>query len=277
MSGGKGSSAKVPVVAVLRAARVLDVISHLGSGGVREVARRIDADPSTVHRTLLTLEQADFLIRDPRDGTFAISPRLGRLAQRGVSNYALLRVAGPHLSDLQRRIGKTVLLAVPDDTDLVYIERFPKGPLRADPAGGVQIASGPGYRVPLHATGAGKAYLAALSPDARKELLDRTGLPRLTRTTITDREVLHRQLAQVARRGWALNDEEYRAGARGVGVCIQSAAGPVACISVTGSVESMPDDYVEELGSLVVAVAQRISREQGFHPAGNELGGTAHV
>lgn len=59
----------------------------------------------------------------------------------------------------------------------------------------------------LHCTAAGKVVLAAAAPAERRRLLPRT-LPARTASTITDRQVLFAQLADVRDSGVAFDYEE---------------------------------------------------------------------
>ena len=62
--------------------------------------------------------------------------------------------------------------------------------------------------LPLHATSGGKAFLAWLGRDERDAILP-AELPRYTERTVTDREQLERELAEVRRTEFALCDREY--------------------------------------------------------------------
>jgi len=91
-----------------------------------------------------------------------------------------------------------------------------------------------GNRVPLHATGAGKALLASLPQARRDALLDKTELKAHTSKTLVDRAALMRALDDARERGYALDDEEYDDGVRCVAVAVGPVGAPVAAISISG-------------------------------------------
>ncbi|RRJ31817.1 IclR family transcriptional regulator domain-containing protein [Halocatena pleomorpha] len=60
--------------------------------------------------------------------------------------------------------------------------------------------------------------LAAMPDERVDHIIDTHGLPERTVNTITDRDVLHKELATVHEQGYALNDSERIEGMRGIGV-----------------------------------------------------------
>ena len=138
--------------------------------------------------------------------------------ERGEANVATeLRLAArPLLQGLVEATRETANLSVLDDTMAVYIETAASPQV-------VRLFTVVGNRVPLHATGAGKALLASLSQPRREALLDRTELRPHTGKTLVDRASLARALDEARERGYALDDEEYDDGVR----CVAVAVGPI--------------------------------------------------
>src|SRR2546426_825007 len=77
--------------------------------------------------------------------------------------------ARPLLRALTEATRETANLVVLDDVQAVYIETVPSPQV-------VRLFTAVGNRTPLHATGAGKALLAALAPPRRDALIDRLEL-----------------------------------------------------------------------------------------------------
>jgi DNA-binding IclR family transcriptional regulator len=103
---------------------------------------------------------------------------------------------------LGRRFGEMVHLGALDDGKVVYVDRV-KG------TAAVQIdASALGSRLNAHCSAVGKVLLASLSPAMLEAVIERHGLPALTARTITDRNALDEELANVRRRGFAIERGE---------------------------------------------------------------------
>src|SRR5207248_1947450 len=125
-----------------------------------------------------------------------------------------------------------------------------------------------GKREHLHCSAVGKAMLAALPEQTVREILAAAGLPEKTVNTITDAGALRADLETVAKRGFAIDDEEDNEGVFCVGSAIvDHSAVCVGAISVTGLKLDLPAWRVESLGQTVRAHALRISALLGA-PAG---------
>jgi DNA-binding IclR family transcriptional regulator len=92
-----------------------------------------------------------------------------------------------------------------------------------------------GSRVPAHCTSGGKVMLAHLDEAVRARLLRNVTLKPCTKYTITRTEELEAELAEVRRRGYAVNNQEFMIGIIGVAVPIADCQGRVlAALAVHG-------------------------------------------
>ena len=89
-----------------------------------------------------------------------------------------------------------------------------------------------GQRLPMHALAAGKALLAALPDDELDRYFAETERARFTPSTVTSEKALRRDLAEVRSTGFALTDEEYSLGIRGIGRVVTIAGEPIGSLSV---------------------------------------------
>jgi DNA-binding IclR family transcriptional regulator len=130
-----------------------------------------------------------------------------------------------------------------------------------------------GDELPAHCTSVGKLLLACRPWQAVHDVLQRDGLPRMTRRTIVTFEALGDELAAVRRQGYAHEQEEHVANACGVAAPVRNSMGDV--LAAVGM--SVPADRWREGGGTytraVVAAAARASelvrhrvlqREQGL-------------
>ena len=184
--------------------RALDLLEALaGSDGevsITALAARTKLHVSTVHRLLATLLRRGYVRQNPDTSRYYAGAKVSTLAE-GRSRYNELQIAArPLLQTLVEATRETANLSVLDDTMAVYIETAASPQV-------VRLFTVVGNRVPLHATGAGKAILASLPQARRDALLDRTELRPLTTKTLTDRALLARALDEARERGYALDDE----------------------------------------------------------------------
>ena len=180
-----------------------------GELGASELARRTGLAKSTVHR--LAGELADLGVLERRADAFVPGLRLFELGELVPRKRDLRTSALPHMADLRAATRQTVHRAVLDGNEVVYLEILHS-------ADAPSLPSRVGGRLPAHATGVGKAILAASPPEVVDAVL-RSGLRRLAERTITAPGLLHRELVAIRAIGIAYDHEESRAGL----VCAASA------------------------------------------------------
>lgn len=169
--------------------------------GVTEVALALGVSKSKAHALLASLAAVG-LLRRTQHGRYRVGWRVLSLNRVLAETTDFHRYSRPVLQKLGEHCGEMVHLGVLDDGQVMYVDRIKGGHA-------VQIdASALGNRLWAHCSGVGKVLLAHLPPETLDEVVERHGLPALTRRTITDRSALDEELAEVRRRGFALDRGE---------------------------------------------------------------------
>jgi DNA-binding IclR family transcriptional regulator len=213
-----------------------------------ELAESASLNRSTAWRLLLTLEHHGLVDRDPDSGRFVLGHEVGRLAVRG-GHAALVRRARPALVALTAQTGMSSVLAVPTPTEPVAIDQI-------DPPGRPE-PNMVGWRLPAHATAAGKLWLAFLNGDERDELLSQP-LARFTDETVTDRAALADDLARIRQTGLAVDRDEWDAGWTAVGAPVEHGDSIVAMVSAMATSQRFERESAEEIGARVKAAAAAV-------------------
>ncbi|MEK7860529.1 MAG: IclR family transcriptional regulator, partial [Chloroflexota bacterium] len=161
------STAKIARRSVQSVDRALDLLEALvaaeGEITITALATRTSLHVSTVHRLLTTLLRRGYVRQNPDTSRYYAGAKLATLAE-GRSRYNELRLrARPILGALTEQTRETTNLVVLDDVTAVYIETVPSPQV-------VRLFTSVGNRVPLHATGAGKALLAWVPAERRDAL-----------------------------------------------------------------------------------------------------------
>ena len=89
-----------------------------------------------------------------------------------------------------------------------------------------------GTRLPMHALASGKALLAALSDEELERYFAETERTRFTPSTVTAEKALRREIGQIRSTGFALTDEEFSLGIRGIGRVVTIGGEAVGALSV---------------------------------------------
>jgi IclR family acetate operon transcriptional repressor len=236
--------------------RALDLLEALASSegevSITSLANRTSLHVSTVHRLLATLLRRGYVRQNPETSRYFTGAKLATLAE-GQSRFNELRHrARPILRALTDQTRETSNLVVLDDVVGVYIETVPSPHV-------VRMFTTLGNRVPLHATGAGKALLAWLAPDRRDPLVDRMELRAHTVRTIVERPALRRALEEIRERGYAIDDEEYDEGVRCVSVGVGPIGAPLGAISVSAPASRLTRQRCGELAPLLRRAANELA------------------
>lgn len=241
---------------VLSTLRVFEEVAMRQPIGVSELARVTEIPKSTVQRCLVTLQQAGWLkVVDPERARWGVTMKALALGLRNAGERDLKEVAGPVLKRLAAETDETVLLGVRDGECLVILAR-------EDTTQVVRVFLEVGVRVPLRATSGGTAIMALLDGTEVDELLDHE-LTEFADTPVPDSAQLRREIAETAKRGYALNGSSswYRPHVASIGAAVTNPAGrPVA--AVTLAIPEMRHSRTQEksFAPLVVRAAAEISR-----------------
>jgi DNA-binding IclR family transcriptional regulator len=191
---------------------------------LNELARRTGLPLSTSYR--LASELVDWGALERVEGTgYRPGVRLLEVASLAPLAASLNEIVTPFLQDLYVATRENVHLAVLDGHEVLYLERVTG---RAS----VTVKSRRGGRLPLHATGVGKALLAYAPEEFVEHVIGR-GLERYTPYTIVAPGHLRRTLAEIRRTGVAFAREEMTVGRASVAAPLLDASGnAVAAMSI---------------------------------------------
>lgn len=236
LTGPRGrGSAPAPrdlVQSVRRAVQLMEIIGSEPGLTVKQMARRLELNPTTAYHLIRTLVYEGYLIRDD------------------LGNYTM----GPAVSDRFRDLART--LRGPDTVTVAlrravvesgyshYLAKIVGGRVTI-----TAVAEGPyspwledlvpGFDDGAHATAIGKAMLALLEPHRRERYLKESGMRPFTDATLTDPLALEVDLAAGRKRGMQIETGQYRPG--------------VAC----GAVPVIADGELDQLAVLGCALPVR--------------------
>ncbi|MCX5413912.1 IclR family transcriptional regulator [Streptomyces sp. NBC_00059] len=253
------------VKSVARAADILEALAAPSQGNglsVTEVGQACRISKSAAFGMLQTL-RAYGLVSDDGEGMnrrYRLGMSLARLGDRARSQVSLRGVAHPVLTELTASTGMASRLAVPEDGHAVVVDQ-----VELDQR--VRLDLRMGQRELPHCTGLGKALLSAVPESEAASVIERFGLPRRTSRTITDPATFLSHLRDIARVGYALDDEEDAEGIICIGAPVFDDRSVCAgAVSITGLKLGLPAWRYQELGGQVRDAARRISVSLGWEP-----------
>lgn len=245
--------------------RLFKVIEYMAANRLpqrmTEIAAGLQLPTPTVLRYLRTLCAQGYAYHDKTSGTYALTWKICKIGDAVKVNLALRGMASPFLNVLANRLEVGACLVTRHDYGTLYLD-FVEKPAGKPMSTMLRI----GKSAPIHTTGSGKVLLSALSDRQVRELIDKVGLPRLTKKTITEPELLLQELERIRACGYGIDDEECEEGHKCVSVPLYDYTGAIAAaISVFDEAELLTDARIErEILPELRAAAQEISYRMGY-------------
>lgn len=247
-----------PVQSLSRGLRLLELLAESSDGlALSDLSQRAGLAPSTTHRLLHGLEQHGFAAHDGDRGLWHVGVQAFTVGSAFLRGRSFVAMARAPMRALVEAAGETVNLAVEDGGAAVYLAQVECQQL-------MRAFAQPGARVPLYCSGVGKALLAALPIEERVRALSGVDLVPHTARTLTERDVLMRDLALCRDRGFAIDDEEHAVGLRCVAATLHDEAGePLAALSISGPAARVTGDRLEPLGRMVAEACAALTTQLG--------------
>lgn len=242
------------IQSVDRAIRILAALQGSRRLGLSEIASRLELPASTVHGIVKTLVAHGMVEQDRSSGRYQLGPATLLLGNVYLDTVEMRGRAVQWSEELARRTGLAVRIGVLLIDDVVIVQHEPR------PDGTRQMRE-VGIVIPAHASALGKALLA-FRPDDRVRVIGAGVLRAMTGETVTEPDLLDKELEATAATGIATEADEAVLGDSGVAAPIFDGEYPAigAVGVVITSAEYPPDDSVVEA---VRETARNLSRELG--------------
>ena len=251
-AGGDPPGAAVPDSSAERAAHALALVFEREPRTLTELAEAVGVTPIEAAALIAGLERHELVAWDAgRSGLRAGSAAL-RFARSGAGREDLVELAQPSMRRLSEESGETanLIVARPAGTEAIA---------QLDGRHLLGATNWLGRQLPLHATAAGKVFLAfsdAALPDG--------ALAAHGPATIVDRDRLARELETVREEGYATIVDELEDGLSAVAAPVRDRDGAViAALSVSGATLRLPPARLRLLGRVALEQARALSARLG--------------
>ncbi len=226
--------------------------------GVGEISQMTGYTKSTTSRILATLVKRGCVEKAEGFGKYRLGYRIylwGNIVRKQIS---LAAIARPVMEKLRDACGEEVILYVIEGDRRVSLEI-------AESIHRIANIDRVGRHYPLHAGAAGKILFAYFPKEKRSEFYARGPLEKFTKKTITDVELLDKELEIIRKQGYAVSRGEREPDAFSVNAPVMDASRQVvAGLSVSGPVFRLNDEKLKIYIQLVIAAAKEISEKLGY-------------
>jgi DNA-binding IclR family transcriptional regulator len=217
--------------------------------GIADVADRMEASRSTVHRYMTTLVALGMLEQDPLSRRYRVSLLPADIGASALDSSRVVRALDGQLRLLARKTGCTVRLGMLADNE-VLIAGVAKSIGEGQGLLGVQVRRG--ARLASHATALGKVLLGGFEAKDLRDQLAGATLAKLTPKTITSKRGLATEVAAAKEQGFALEREEAELGTVGIAAPVLDSNGEQ--VAALGLVAHTPEIAIEHLEASLQAL-----------------------
>lgn len=221
--------------------------------GLSDLVKLTGMNKSSVQRFIYTWEKIGLLQKSLVTKSYKLTPKCLDLGFHHLRSEPLVEIATPRLADASKRLGINVNLSVMDNTDIIYLLRFPSEKQTLN-------AMLPGRRVPAYCSSGGRMLMSFLSEDTLDVILDKSELAPITTHTIYKKEKIKEKIKLAKINGHAICNQECLLGEIAISVPIFNLAGEavanlhVALPSSEWNEENIRKNLVNELISIASSI-----------------------
>ncbi len=191
--------------------------------GIRELARKLNKDPTSIHLLVTTLKDKGYLEQEPIDRRYKLGPNVMKLAWVYNQLNPLPDIAHKVFNKFSDKFNKSFyLIALTEGFRAIYLAvhegTFP-----------LKVAIEPGGITSLHSTAAGKVLLAHKGESYIEKFFKISKLERHTSSTITSPSKLKQELVKVRQMEYATNYGEHFEEIAAVAVPVFNQKGDITC------------------------------------------------
>ncbi|QTH40700.1 IclR family transcriptional regulator [Cohnella sp. LGH] len=250
----------MPIIQALdRAMKIIELFDeHCMEYKLTEISSAMNLHKSTVHALLKTLQAHQYIVQDEESGKYRLGMRFVEKGQLLLNHFDIREIARPHLRALSAETGQTTHLVIMDGKEGIYIDKVEgqKAAIRY---------SRIGRRVSLHSSAVGKVLAAFRPIEEQMQMMAGYTFVKHTDKTIDNIEAFMKELEEVKKQGYAIDNEENEPGVRCAAAPIYNHNGKViAALSVSTMVAHVDDLELERLIAMLQEEKSRISRQLGY-------------
>ncbi|MBU3191940.1 IclR family transcriptional regulator [Clostridium bowmanii] len=246
---------KDTVLSVVKAFKIIEILSENESVGVREISTISGINTTTVFRMLTTLVQLGYVAQITENAKYFLTYKLLVVGNSVLALNNMIKLVHPYLQKISDDCKETVHFIERVGTNVRYIDKI------LPTSGVVAMGSYIGMELPLTSTAVGKSILVELPEEEVKEIWNNGEVIQYTPKTIRDLDVLIKEIEIIRIRGYAIDNEERELGLSCVAVSIPNYKGePMYAMSVSAPSNKMNGENLERICRILLDTKEKIKK-----------------
>ena len=188
---------------LIKAVNIVEYMSKYPDGiTLSEIAKGMGINITTVYRIINTLVNHGYVTQNSKNGAYRLGYQFLFIAER-IKRLPISTLVLPTLNDYSEHNHMSASLVQLEDDKIVNV-----AVASAQPLYGVTTNPVIGYHGPLYCNASGKVFLACYSDEKLDIYLSTHSLDKISARTITDPDLLRKDLEATRERGYAIDDKE---------------------------------------------------------------------
>lgn len=223
-----------------------------------DISRRLKIPKSSASYILRVLERRGYLLRDTESGRYRLGLKLMSLTRDMLTHIDVREVAKPIMEQFVKATNLSAHLAVLDNGRAVYVEKV-------EAQGFVKMDIWVGHRLPVHSTSIGKVLVSGMADDEITGILNLRGMEQITNKTISTPQRFLKEIENVRKFGFAIDNEENSVGVRCVSAPVYDMQGKiVAALGTSSTIMQLNDENLSKTVELIRDCASQVSEKMGY-------------
>lgn len=223
-----------------------------------QLSRELNISKSTMLNILKTLQCFGYITKS-ENNCYRLGVELLELSYHLRASLPIIHYAIPIMEDIQHRTGQIIYLTIPKQGKVFYLQSVNPGNRNIS-------YSITGKCSDMHSSSCGKAMLSTLREDEVDRILQAHGMPRCTATTIVDPVLLKKDLEEIRKRGYAVDNCEDAPHVVSLAVPIVGRDRLLGALSISGSVIAMNEELFPTWAELLSSAAALFASYEDLFP-----------
>lgn len=221
-----------------------------------EISTLVGLHKSTTNGIVTTLKNLQYLEQITENGKYRLGIEIFRL--NSCSKLTEVDIYAPYIRQLSKETNETITLHLwKKDTELSTTVVS-----MTESTHSVKYVTTIGTQIPLHCSAVGKAILAQIPAEKRRNILSLSPLKPMSAHSITNIEALNRQFEEINQIGYAFNMEETEDGVIGIGIALCNKNGiPHAGIGIAAPNNRITTELGKKYGNLLLETKAQITKD----------------
>jgi len=225
-----------------------------------DLANELNISKSTLFRYVSTLEDLGYLTKDENSKGYRLTIKTLDLGFTALKGLRFTDIATPYLEELAHQCQESASMAVLNGFYVVYVAR---SATKRWMSTNLQI----GAKLPAYCTSLGRVLLAYRPFSEVKKILEEEELKSYTPYTITDLDILQKELIKIRENGYTINNQELEIGLLSSAAPMFNSKGEViAAINISmSSARVSLNELKQKFIPILIKVSKQISNALMYH------------